>query len=103
MEYRAGKRYYRLDGVLTGILETVVDTQPEFTFRDPKNGILYNEYGVSNQIPQTTDLGDEYILEESLLLCPHCRQEVRWSRLFQDWWCGGCRTHDTFESTEEEK
>lgn len=35
------------------------------------------------------------------LLCPHCGQEVRWSRLFDDWWCGECRTHDTYEETEE--
>lgn len=59
-KYKAGKRYWRVDGLATGPLETVVDPQPEFVFRDPISGLLYNEDGLSNQVSWWADLGIEY-------------------------------------------
>ena len=33
----------------------------------------------------------------TILKCPHCWQEITWSRPRHDWYCYTCRTHDTQE------
>jgi len=36
------------------------------------------------------------------LVCIHCEQQVYWSRLLDDWYCGDCRCSECEEVEEEE-